>query len=76
MRFARTLFSGWSTWLQILLTAFFVNILGLAVPLFTMNVYDRVIPNMSFPTLWALALGVLIALVMDAALRATARRAA
>ena len=69
MNFARTLFSGWSTWIQILLTAFFVNLLGLAVPLFTMNVYDRVIPNMSFPTLWALAIGVMLALVMDAVLR-------
>jgi len=60
---------AWEAWAQILIIAFMVNILGLAVPIFTMNVFDRVIPNMAFPTLWALAIGVGIALVMDSALR-------
>ncbi len=67
--FTKALSSGWTTWLQILLTAFLVNLLGLALPLFTMNVYDRVIPNMAFPTLWALAIGVFLALLIDSALR-------
>ena len=67
--FTRSLSSGWTTWLQILLTAFLVNLLGLALPLFIMNVYDRVIPNMAFPTLWALSAGVILALFMDSALR-------
>lgn len=67
--FTKALSSGWTTWLQILLTAFLVNLLGLALPLFVMNVYDRVIPNMAFPTLWALSIGVFLALLMDSALR-------
>jgi ATP-binding cassette subfamily C protein LapB len=41
----------------------------LAVPLFTMAVYDRVIPHMAFETLWALAIGVGLALGLDLALR-------
>ena len=47
-----------------------VNLLGLALPLFSMNVYDRVIPNRTQSTLWVLAVGVLVAFAFDYALRA------
>ncbi len=53
----------------VMLAALVVNLLALAVPLFTMNVYDRVIPNKSVPTLWVLAIGVGLALVFDFILR-------
>lgn len=67
--FWSTVFRFWTSWIQIFFAAFIVNLLGLAVPLFTMMVYDRVIPNMTIPTLWALAIGVIIALFFDATLR-------
>ena len=53
----------------VLLAALVVNLLAFAVPLFTMHVYDRVIPNKAVSTLWVLALGVALALGLDFTLR-------
>jgi ATP-binding cassette subfamily C protein LapB len=53
----------------VLLAALVVNLLAFAVPLFTMHVYDRVIPNKAIPTLWVLAFGVVLALALDFVLR-------
>jgi len=53
----------------VMLAALVVNLLALAMPLFTMNVYDRVIPNKAIPTLWVLAFGVMLALAFDFVLR-------
>lgn len=45
------------------------NILAVAVSLFSMQVYDRVIPYQSEPTLWVLATGALLAILMEAMLK-------
>lgn len=42
-----------------------INILALAMSIFTMSVYDRVLPNAAMTTLWALALGVSLAMVFE-----------
>lgn len=54
---------------DVLLAALVVNLFALALPLFSMNVYDRVVPNHAVETLWTLATGVLIVLCGDFALR-------
>lgn len=45
------------------------NLLAVAVSLFSMQVYDRVIPYQSQPTLWVLAGGAVLAVVLEAALK-------
>ncbi|MEJ2471724.1 MAG: type I secretion system permease/ATPase [Desulfuromonadales bacterium] len=64
-----TIFKFFPIYKHVLLATAMVNVLALASPLFIMNVYDRVVPNSAFDTLWALALGVLIAYLFDFLLR-------
>lgn len=54
---------------DVLLTALLINFFALVSPLFVMNVYDRVVPNHATDTLWVLAIGMLIAISADFALR-------
>ena len=54
---------------DVLLAALLANLFALGMPLFTMNVYDRVVPNHAFETLWVLALGLSLMLVSDLVLR-------
>lgn len=54
---------------DVLIAAFLVNIFALAMPIFTMNVYDRVVPNRSLETLWVMAIGIAIIVIGDLILR-------
>lgn len=54
---------------EVLVASFLINLFLVATPLFTMNVYDRVIPNHSTDTLWVLASGMFIVFIFDFILR-------
>ncbi|QYK43422.1 MAG: ATP-binding cassette domain-containing protein [Paracoccaceae bacterium] len=45
------------------------NLLAVAVALFSLQVYDRVIPHQSEPTLWVLALGAMLAVGLEGLLK-------
>ena len=55
----------WPAYLEVIVAAALINVLALASPLFIMNVYDRVLPNEAFSTLWVLAAGIGIAFLFD-----------
>lgn len=59
----------WRRYFDIILAAFIANILALAGTLFSMQVYDRVVPAQSEPTLWVLFGGVMLALGFEFSMR-------
>ncbi len=64
-----TLAEQWPVYRDVVAAALLINIFALVMPLFTMNVYDRVVPNNAVDTLWMMALGVLLIIGMDFAVR-------
>ncbi len=50
---------------QVILATFIINFLALVSSLYVMNVYDRVIPNQTYETLWALSIGVVLAITFE-----------
>ena len=59
----------WKRYIDIMFASLIANILALATIIFSMQVYDRVVPSQSIPTLWVLAGGVLIAAIFEFVLR-------
>jgi len=60
-----------ATYKDVLIASLLINIFVLASPLFTMNVYDRVIPNNAIETLWVFAIGVAVIYILDTFLKFT-----
>ncbi|MCP6695638.1 type I secretion system permease/ATPase [Pseudomonas donghuensis] len=60
-----------SRWLysDAILASLLINLLGLMVPLFVMQTYDRVVPNQATSTLWVLTAGLLIGTLFELTLR-------
>ncbi len=54
---------------SVFIASFFLNMLALMGPLFMMNVYDRVIPNVALETLWVLGIGVMVGYLFEWVLR-------
>lgn len=60
-----------SRWLysDALLASLLINLLGLMVPLFVMQTYDRVVPNQATSTLWVLVIGLMLGTLFELVLR-------
>lgn len=66
----------WSTLLEslpiykdVLIASILINIFAIASPIFTMNVYDKIVPNLAFDSLWVLAIGVSLIFAFDIIIR-------
>lgn len=54
---------------EVILAAVMINIFAVISSLFVMNVYDRVIPNNAYETLWVLSIGVMTVYLFDFVLK-------
>ena len=63
--FWAAMLGNWKLYRDAVAAAVLINIFALVMPLYTMNIYDRVIPNSAVETLWALTLGIALAMVFN-----------
>lgn len=50
---------------EVMVATLMINVFALASTLYIMNVYDRVIPNSAYETLWVLSIGALVVYIFD-----------
>ncbi len=67
--FKTAVFRKKSVFVLAIIATFVVNIIALVTSLFSMQVYDRVVPRGAFSTLWVLMFGAIVALIFDYLLR-------
>jgi len=67
--FWQTLLRDKLHYIDVVLASAGANVLALASMLFSMQIYDRVVPAQSEPTLWVLFIGVMIAMAIEFTLR-------
>ena len=60
---------AWPIYAEVLLASLLINIFALVTPLYTMNVYDRVVPNNAMDSLVGLTIGLVLVLIFDFVLK-------
>ncbi len=63
--FWSTLWQSKRIYRDVLIASLLINIFAIAAPMFTRLVYDKVVPNLAFETLWVLASGIFVVFLFD-----------
>ncbi|MBV2263528.1 MAG: type I secretion system permease/ATPase [Thauera sp.] len=72
--FRHAIFKRWRVFVEGTIATLTVNVIALTASFYTMQVYDRVVPTQGYSTLWVLTVGVLIAIVLELAMRQVRNR--
>ncbi|MDP5252586.1 MULTISPECIES: type I secretion system permease/ATPase [unclassified Vibrio] len=67
--FWSTLWQSKSIYRDVFIASIFINLFALAAPLFTRLIYDKVVPNLAYDTLWVLSSGVAVIFIFDLILK-------
>lgn len=67
--FWSTIAESRSIYRDVLIASILINIFAIATPLFTRIVYDKVVPNLAFDSLWVLASGIGVIFIFDLVLK-------
>ncbi|MBU1989210.1 type I secretion system permease/ATPase [bacterium] len=58
-----------SIYMDVVIASFLINIFVIASPVFTLNIYDRVVPNNALDTMWVFASGIIVIYIFDMILK-------
>ncbi|MDD1795750.1 type I secretion system permease/ATPase [Enterovibrio sp. ZSDZ42] len=67
--FWSTLWESRSIYRDVLIASIFINTFAIATPIFSRIVYDKIVPNLAFDSLWVLASGVFVIFIFDLVLK-------
>ncbi|MDP2827878.1 MAG: type I secretion system permease/ATPase [Sulfuricellaceae bacterium] len=67
--FWNVLLESWPIYADVIVASLLINALTLATYFYAINVFDRVVPNNAFETLWVLTIGIMLVLLFDMALK-------
>ena len=64
-----TIWQSKNIYRDVFIASILINLFAIAAPMFTRIVYDKVVPNLAFETLWVLASGIFVIFLFDLVLK-------